>query len=429
MTGRSRLALALILTAALFANVALVLHTRSYQPVWDSADYVRHAVSIAHGDGYPDSRVTASPSQTAFRPPAYPYLLGAVFAVSGDSFTAGRLLTALLDVAIVLLIFLIARELWDVRHGLAAAAAAAVFPAFFLLSGALNTESLFVVIELGAVLLALRSRARGGDLRLAAGAGALCGLATLTRSNGLLLVIPIALGVWVLRPRFSRPALMAPAVAVLFAALTAAPWAVRNTLTFDRVMGVNGQSGIALAGIYNEAAQDHGGYRASWVQPSSVPRYEPVYRRRDLNEAELDSHLRHQALDWAVHRPGYMAESTWLNGLRMFGLARDYPGLVQANRDQLGFSANAAHIEAASFYLLALLALAGVLTTRRWPRERRIPGFVWLVPVLLVLAAAPILGLTRYRVPLYPFLLLAAAPAIVACADRLRSPRRLEVAA
>jgi 4-amino-4-deoxy-L-arabinose transferase-like glycosyltransferase len=419
MTSRPRLALGLILAVALVARVAVVLASPDYAPAFDSGDYVRHAESIANGDGFPDSVFTASASPSAFRPPVYPYLLGGTQLVFGEVETAGRLAGALFGVLVVLLVYLIARSFWEERMALAAAAVAAVMPGLFLLSGALLTEPPYLAAELAAVLFVLRSRARGGDLRWAAAAGLCCGLAALTRSNGLPLLIPVVVGLWVTRPRFSRAGLAAPAVAIAAAALSVAPWAVRNSVTFDRLVGINVQSGFALAGIYNERAYERDGYRATWTPPEFTGRYAPLYERRDLDEAELDAELRSQAVDWALDHPRYIAEATLVNAIRMLELGKEHPIPLHANRAQLAFSRTEARVERASFYLVLLLAMAGAVVLARGPRERRPPLFLWAVPVLTIALVFPVIASTRYRTVTYPFLALAAAPALVAGRDRL----------
>lgn len=424
MSSRPRLVLGLVLAVALVVRVAVVLASPDYTPVYDSSDYVRHAVSIADGDGYPDSVFTASQSESAFRPPVYPYLLGAIQFAFGEVETAGRLAGALFGVLAVLLVYLIARRLWSERTALVAAALAALFPGLFLLSGALNTEPAYLVIELAAVLFALRSRAGGGDLRWAAAAGACCGLAALTRSNGLLLLIPIVFGVMAVRPRLSRAGLAAPAVAVAVAALTVAPWAVRNSLTFDRLVGINAQTGFALAGIYNETAYERDGYRASWTPPKFTGRYAPLYERRDLDELELDAELRSQAVDWALDHPRYAVEATVLNAIRILEFGKEHPLGHASNRSQLALDRTEARVERAAFYLLLLLAMAGAVVMARGPRDRRPPLFIWVVPILAVAMALPVISSTRYRTVAYPFLALAAAPALVAGADRLAARRR-----
>src|SRR3954451_5128628 len=128
---RSRWALA-ALALALVLRVAQIAATRHWQPVADPADYVRHAISIAHGHGMAASFLPGG-GPSALRPPAYPYFLGGVFAVSGNSFTAGRLAAALLGVVSVALIGVIAQLLWTRSVALVAMAIAALYPPFVLL--------------------------------------------------------------------------------------------------------------------------------------------------------------------------------------------------------------------------------------------------------------------------------------------------------
>src|SRR3954451_19656107 len=97
-----------LLLLAVVGRVAQIASTRHCTPVPDPADYVPHAVSIASGHGMADSFVPHGGS-SALRPPAFPYFLGGVFAVSGNSFTAGRLASALLGVVSVALVGVIAQ--------------------------------------------------------------------------------------------------------------------------------------------------------------------------------------------------------------------------------------------------------------------------------------------------------------------------------
>lgn len=423
--ARARTILIAILVLALAIRLGTILATTDYEPVFDSGDYVRHAQSIAAGDGFPDSIFTSSESPSAFRPPLYPYLLGGVYAVFGDGAgeTAGRIVGALLGVLVVYLVFLIGRAIWGIRVGLWAAALAAVLPPLAFLNEALISEPLFLATELGVILAALTARREGGDWRLAALTGLLCGLAALTRSNGILLVIPAAIAVWVGRPWLSRQALAPPLAVIVAAALTVLPWTVRNTLEFDQLVPFSTQSGFAMAGAFNDEARTFPGYPATWRLPQETERYTPIYERTDLDEAELDQELRSSSVDYMTDRPGYVVEATIRNSLRTFELMGLEPNSQVADEQQLGLSTGAARTVKAGYFLLALLALAGLLSLARWPAARRGPWWIWLVPVLMVLAAAWVIASTRYRIPAYPFMVFLAAIAIVDMLERRAAER------
>ena len=51
------------------------------------------------------------------------------------------------------------------------------------------------------------------------------------------------------------------------------------------------------------------------------------------------------------------------------------------------------------------------------------PVFLWLVPILLVVATLPFVGLPRYRLPADPFLLILAAIGMTWIWDRIGGRR------
>src|SRR5215216_5855924 len=113
----------LILVLALVLRVGYVVATPDYRLVHDALDYDRTAASLAQGKGYPE--VWGRP--TAFRPPAYPYVLGGVYEVAGveraatdDRVLAARILGVAIGMAIVVLIGVVAWQLWGRRAGLLA---------------------------------------------------------------------------------------------------------------------------------------------------------------------------------------------------------------------------------------------------------------------------------------------------------------------
>jgi 4-amino-4-deoxy-L-arabinose transferase-like glycosyltransferase len=151
-------AAALLLLLALVVRLGAVVAV-DLALVNDPADYVRHGASIAASDGYPDSNLATGP--TAIRPPVYPALVGAAFAVSGDSVDAARVLNALLGTVVVALTGLLALRLFGRRTALAAMGVGALCPPQLVVGATLLSETVFTALALGALLLLLPS-ARGG---------------------------------------------------------------------------------------------------------------------------------------------------------------------------------------------------------------------------------------------------------------------------
>jgi len=398
---RETLAVAGVLALAGATRTLVLLLTPGYRPLFDAGDYARHAASIAAGHGYPASVIAAGGGPSAFRPPLYPYLLGGTYAIAGHG--AGRVLGLLLGVVVVLLIWMVARAVWDPRVALIAATLAAVFPPLVVLDASLLSEPLFLVIEVALVATVLRAR-RSPELRWALFAGVLCAAAALTRENGALLVIPALAGV------ATRQRLRKPAVLLVSMLVTLTPWALRNADVFGSLVPVSTQTGYTLAGLMNDRAQSYPGYEATWLPPSLTARYRGVLRDRRLNEAELDARLRSGAVAYAEAHPLYTAKALALNTLRIAQILDPAPVERRVAAAEMGLKPGWSGLLRWSWLVLAAAALAAWALL---PAARRgLPSSVWLMPVLLLLTAALAGASERYSAPLYPFTVLLAATLI-----------------
>src|SRR5690348_9268250 len=103
----------LVVLVALLVRVAIVLATANHLG-GDAIEYDRFARSIAAGNGYPASDIAAG-GPTAFFPPLFPFLLGGIYAITGNDITVARLVLALLSTATVALIGVCCWQLWGRR--------------------------------------------------------------------------------------------------------------------------------------------------------------------------------------------------------------------------------------------------------------------------------------------------------------------------
>jgi 4-amino-4-deoxy-L-arabinose transferase-like glycosyltransferase len=419
-------ALLLILALAFALRAALVLATPHFQPNNDPRDYDQIAIALAHGHGYPPTLLAAPGTPSALRPPGYPYLLAAVYAVVGHSFTAGRLMSAALGVIVVALVYLIGRRLWDRRIALVAAALAACFPPLIALNASLLSEPLFLVLELSVVLavLAWRSTESGQLYAVAAGVG--CGAAALTRSVGLLLTIAAAVGL-LTAPAVPRGRRLT-GVAVLLASMCVviAPWTIRNASVFHGAfIPISTQDGITAAGTYNAQAAAPGWSHAVWRPPYFVPAFQHLFRD-SIDEARMDSILRHDAVEFALAHPFYALTTTVYDSLRLLNIGPAHHLVSHLWYHEMGVAAGAeAWVSLSADVVIALAAVGSlVVLLRPAERRRRHTLFVWLVPLLMYASTVPIHGGVRYRAPLDPFFVLAAAWAIAAVWTVLERERR-----
>src|SRR5262249_52011472 len=142
-------------------------------------------------------------------------------------------------------------------------ALAAVYIPLIEVGQSVMSEPLFVLCMLGAIACALR--------RWAIPAGILMGLAVLGRANALILLLPL---MWAVRPGFGRPAVL-----LVVALLTIAPWTIRNAIVLDHFVPVSTQLGSALAGTYNSNAMHDQRDPASWRSLKRVDDYQYLFRK------------------------------------------------------------------------------------------------------------------------------------------------------
>jgi 4-amino-4-deoxy-L-arabinose transferase-like glycosyltransferase len=306
-----------------------------------------------------------------------------------------------------------------------AGAIAAVFPPLVVLNASLLSEVLFIPLVLAAVLAVLEFRERG-RMRWAVAAGLLCGLAVLTRTNGAPIVLALAAGAWTVRPLLSRRALVAPAVVVLATLVTLAPWVIRNSVEFDRFVGISTGGGYALTGTYNDEARTRGQHPGQPFSPNQLETYRADLAQRDLDEDQLVGKLNDRATSYIGDHPGYVAETVVWNIPRVLDLIRWEPFETAFAARQVQATGveriDSPAVFLGSLYLAYLLALVGLAAQAGLLPSRRAPWFLWAVPVLLVLPALAIYGLPRYRAPLDPFFVMLAAVGVVAVLERARRP-------
>lgn len=420
-TGLSfRSALLALVALALLVRVVVVVATPHFVTIDDSATYDRMAVSIARHGTLPSSQIPPTGGPEAYPPPLFSVAIALPYRLVGVSsaharWEAGRILEALLGAITVALIGLLAARLFGRRVALLSAAIAAVYPPLVLIGSSLMSESLFVPLVLGAVLAALAHRDTR-RLRFAILSGVLVALAALTHSNGIVLLPGILLLVWGRRrPRWSWPALRGPTAVLAATIATLTPWTVRNAIEFHEFVPITTETGFALAGTYNSAAQ-HNHYPTLWTAPIAYID-QLLQKNPRLNEAGISDGLERLSFDYIRAHPSYVLTVAYWSAVRLLNLSG--PGFEKWEAQWEGYPPTLAYLSVYAFWLLLALALAGI-TSRE---VRSVPWAVWACPLLILLSALPFAGLTRYRSPVDPFLIMVAAVTLLTWWRRLSAPR------
>jgi 4-amino-4-deoxy-L-arabinose transferase-like glycosyltransferase len=436
-TGRRRLkalAVVLILLGALGARLGYVA-AEPYHAINDAGTYNRMASMVAtYGDYHtgdaPKSGAGGSRGPTAYFPPAFPYYLAIADVLDGHQ--AGgktavppeRIEMAVTGTISVALIGLVALEAFGEGVAFAALVLAAVYPVFIESSGILAAENLVIPLQMAAAWTALRARrARrmGGVYSWFAATGVLTGLAALAHQNALAYLIPFGIAAWSVARRHrqdrARPglrALAAPAVLVLLTCAMIAPWTIRNAVELHTFVPISDETGITLAGTYNPVSA-HDRLPFKWHLFSHVSVLRHFARASNFEtEPQLSGQLTTAALDYIKHHPFAPVAASFDNTLRMLELEGTFAW--RASTSALNIHEPWATIGVISFYVLCLLAIAGLFTRV----VRRAPWWLWLMPILWWLTIVPInVETPRFREPLDAFLILLAGCAVSAAVARL----------
>ena len=358
--------------------------------------------------------MTGAPVPTASYPPLYPLYLSVFSLVGLDSLDAHRAVSCLLGPIAVVLVGLLGRRVAGPRAGLIAAGLAAVYPQLVMVDGTVITEALYAPLVALILLLGYRMLdGGGGGLWLAAALGAAIGLATLTRTEaiGLVVLLAVPLCVAAARRRTDppgrirdalRPALPLAGVAVAATVLVLVPWVVRNAITLDKPVVFTTNSGHTVAATVCDDTFRAGSPFLGFVRHQCALTGPCAGIADELDQAacQRDAAWRYMR-DHAGRVPVVLA----VRVLRVWELYR--------YQDDLGYgelwsrSIPVAKAGLVMYALMLVLAIGGLVRLRR----ARIP--VWpllMLAVLVSLSAAMTFGFSRYRLAAeIPLVLLAGA--------------------
>jgi hypothetical protein len=189
----------LMVVAALLVGFALrvAIGLTDDAPATDETAYLRSGVSLVEGDGY---RRENGPE--LHFPPFVPFLLGLGSEVTSDPHTATVVLTCLSSTALIIPLALLGRRIAGPVAGVATAWVAALGPGLSttLVNRGAGSEAEYTLLVVGAVWLVVSAvdHRAGARARRVFGAGALVGLAYLTRPEGLFFAVPLGIAVLVI---------------------------------------------------------------------------------------------------------------------------------------------------------------------------------------------------------------------------------------
>jgi hypothetical protein len=382
----------------------------------DAIWYRAQAAMIESGVGYVNINELLAHGRvvpTAHFPPVWPAILAVVSFFGGRSDATFELAGALAGTATIVLTGLIGRRVGGGAVGLVAAAVVALSPGLIAADGSLMSESVFVALMTLAVLVALRAAEADKPLWWA-GLGVVLALATLTRSDGLLLA-PIVIVATVLgrpvMPLRARLAAVGIAGAAVIAVVT--PWVVSRSAALDAPILITSNSGTLLEGANcgsTYAGHDIGLWDVDCVNST---------RFRGRPEATTAASGRAAGLEYAREHWDRLPIVGAVRALRLWGL---YDPIDQARSEAVESRRASWQILAWAASMLALaFAVAGFVRT--WPRRAT------FAPLIGVIVGVTVVGITswgnqRFRLAAEPSVAVYAAIGLTALVSRWSAARR-----
>jgi 4-amino-4-deoxy-L-arabinose transferase-like glycosyltransferase len=324
---------------------------------------------------------------TALHPPLYTVFLAIPSKLGFTTQIQNRLSTAALGAITVVLIGILARRIAGDGVGLLAAVIAAAYPALWSNDSVIGLETLYCfLVILG--LLAFYRFWRAPSMWWAAAVAGCIALAALTRSEGVillvLLAVPTALAApgWDWRKRFQALGVMA-----LVTVLVMGPWVIRNLTTFEEPTTLGTGFGLVLA-YGNCDATYHGEKLGYWDDSCSLKDYSPK-----LEETVVDKLARQKGLDYIKAHESRLPVVLAARAGRIWEAFRPTQN-VEFNEvfERRGHVTSWAIL--VSYYLLLPFAIGGLVVMRR----RRVPIFP-MIAVAVSVTLTSVLGypITRYR--------------------------------
>ncbi len=404
------LMLALFVLAIIPRAAWVAYNDRPPQGLNDPTLYAYFGDSIADGTGY----VRPTGEKFAYYPVGYPATLGGL-KKAGDIFGWGRstfsikMMNGMFGAITVVLLYLMARRIFDRRTGIVAGALLAVFPGQIYYSGAVLSEPLFTVLWIGGltVLLWKPWTREGLPWPLLFAAGVLLSYATMTR--GITLVFPIVLlAIWFFQMQSKKRAVMQALVVWAGIAVLIVPWSIRNTIAFDQLTGPSTNLGDDLCiGNYLGA---QGAFTLQGKCFENDAGKTPQQVELDRNKEGVRIAIK----DVASHpfrMPALVAKKAyWLLYKDDDGLwasesyGNDY-FMSNSRREILSFAANA------YYYALGFVVIVGLLAFALARDLRRLAVALAMLYVLVIPLA--FFGDPRFHYPAMPLAVVIAAATAV----------------
>lgn len=335
-----------------------------------------------HGFNFEDGQ------PTAFITPLYPLFLSVVYFFSGGSYLCARIVQALLGSLVCLLIYFIAKEVFNKPTAILAFFFMSIHYFLIRFGAHLLSENLFIFLVALSMLFLIKFCKRASYLYVSL-FGLFSGLATLTRSAYFIFPFMMIMILWFvpnLLDITKRKLLKFSTIAVLCLIFPVSIWTIRNFYLFKSFIPLGTEAGIVLYSSYNPPQGK--------IFDSS-PDDELQGSTSEMSEIEECRFLLKQTLLSIKKEPSKIYKYIPLKLMYFFSV---FDWLAFKNQGTYNFSTG----------FILPLSFTGIILIFR----KKYPSFTLLplLPVIYFLfITVTIMGLPRTRLPVEPYLIIYAA--------------------
>ncbi len=382
----------------------------------DSLFHHKWALAIASGDWLG--------RETFFRAPLYPYALGLLYFIFGESARIGFVFGQLLGIISIFLTYRIAYHAAGGKTAFVAALIQSIYPIIIFFEGELLVEGLFVVL-VQASILSLFNAAISDRRKWPILTGLFLGLAALTRPV-ILALVPLYLLWYIIIKRRSPYYILKTAAILMVMFLVILPVTVRNLLVGRDATLIASSGGINFYIGNNEHAD---GLSATLPPPltndwriTDIKYAAESATGREMTPSEISSFYYEFGWNWISNNK--------LDFIKLY-LKKLYYSLnnfeISNNRNLIyEFSNNGLlSILPISFWLIIGLTVLGLFAPADSPNRKRLKIFLIMFPLLYILTISFYFINARFRLPILPLLFILAASGAIWLYNNIKTGQNL----
>ena len=333
---------------------------------------------------------------TAFHPPGYTFFVYFFMRLFGPqshlTFVLLEFTQALLGSLTVLLIYLIAAELFDSKTALVAGSLAAVYPVFVFMPSRVSNVTLICFLYCLSAYLLLRLPkfpvVKNGIL-----SGFVIGITLLSRTETALYLPFLLLWVYLTVPRETSGRVLASLLVT--ALLAVSPWALRNYLAFGRFVPTSATLGYNLWTGHHRGATGQGQESLDYVKDERLQAEVKSIPITNSWEVDRDKVFLKEALAFIKNNPLAELRLAANKFLAFWGIATYDP----RTRNPLYLY---------PWFVVLAFFVVGLAHTFRGGDRRKV-SLLWLWLILATLTAMVFFAFPRLRLYIEPFVIIICA--------------------